>query len=255
MNAPSQLYELQIKFKSLITNPEGLEVALQDSSLDWIKDNPPLSQKERLDIYSEGYFLRLVNSMERCYPSFSKFVGYDRFRYFVSHYYEKYPSHTPLIQETGDSFSKFLLDFYPEEPWLEEYAKLDLNFYESLHTEEYVPNLNNNIQVKEDEQEKALVLLNPTIRLELCNWESFSSCLNDKPQKSNYYQITWKHKFNMHSEIYSIPQGKLLEILLDNPNISSACELWNESYQENESIFAEWFKSWFEKGIILSLKS
>lgn len=252
MKAPLQLLELQREFKSLIVNPKGLEFAVKDKSLNWIINSQTLSQQERLDIYSEAYFSRLAKYLQKAYPNCYNSVGDEYFRYLASHYYEKYPSNSPLIQETGENFPSFLNSFNHKKPWLSEWASLEWLIYESLHTDTDLVYNSPFKSINDIEQEKISLILNPTIKLYLSEWSLWVDCYNNAELlNSKSYRIIWKHNNKINLESFDKYQSKFLEILKNTPNISKACQVFQEHNEINEENFSNWFKIWFQKGIIL----
>ena len=67
-----------------------------------------MSAFDRLAVYSNGYFARLLEILERDYSTVKAIVGDDEFRHLVAHYLEKHPSRHYNLIHLGKRFPKFL---------------------------------------------------------------------------------------------------------------------------------------------------
>jgi hypothetical protein len=107
------LAELQKQILSAVTFPEGVRKAVQLKNhvglLDSIVDQPLLSREERLAIYGDGYFSRLIGSLKEDFGILVRILGEDEFENLCHRYLAAYPSHTTGIDEVGEHLSKFLL--------------------------------------------------------------------------------------------------------------------------------------------------
>jgi len=74
-------------------------------------------KRERLDVYREGYALRLLEILEKNFPVLRKLMGEELFEKLGRAYITAYPSHHFSIRYFGRYFSKFLsssADVQPE---------------------------------------------------------------------------------------------------------------------------------------------
>lgn len=73
-----------------------------------ISGKPPLSEKERLAIYGDGYFLRLVGCMGENFESTRNVIGPHAFGHLARAYLMKHPSTFRCIDNVGHLFPTFL---------------------------------------------------------------------------------------------------------------------------------------------------
>ena len=118
MSAPSGLKETQTFFWGLITAPEGVRPGLEDlvrrgaaepGDLEAvIAGDERLPAADRLDIYANMYFYRLLDCLREDYPRLFEAVGPDRFHNFVTDYLLRHPSEHPSLRHLGTRVPEFL---------------------------------------------------------------------------------------------------------------------------------------------------
>ncbi len=72
-----------------------------------------LTAMERLAIYHNAYFARLVECLQNDFPTFRKTVGDDAFRQFALEYIAAHPSRSYTLGRFGDGFVDFLRETSP----------------------------------------------------------------------------------------------------------------------------------------------
>jgi len=93
--------------------PEGLAQALKaynQTIEDVIIAPPGISPHSRLDIYAQGYWLRLFACLKADYPSLQRLLGEPLFEFFARAYLTNHPSRSFSLYDLGDGFSRFLRD-------------------------------------------------------------------------------------------------------------------------------------------------
>jgi len=108
---------LQERFWRLITAPERVAVALpelveRDPDLvplrRWIAADSEAAALERLDVYANMYFFRLLDLLRQDYPNLAKLVGDDAFHNLVTGYLLAYPSDRPSLRWVGRHLPEYL---------------------------------------------------------------------------------------------------------------------------------------------------
>lgn len=79
-----------------------------------IAPSPTLSARQRLAIYQQGYYTRLVQCMESQFKALYHTLGKDLFDDFCREYLKQYPSQSPTLSALGARFSHFLNDTRPD---------------------------------------------------------------------------------------------------------------------------------------------
>jgi hypothetical protein len=99
--------------------PEGLERVLRGDAR--------LTAVERLDIYANMYFFRLLDLLREDYEALLACLGDQGFYRFVAEYLEARPSLHPSVRNVGERLPAFLAEHAlgRERPWLAELAALE----------------------------------------------------------------------------------------------------------------------------------
>lgn len=175
MNTNPSLRELQQWLKWVITDPRGVAEALNDPSPNIEKykhrytsptnsfleviasDKTPAT--DRLDIYAEGYFSRILDCLSETFSRTKKAVGEDFFTMLAAEYLKAYPSMFNSIDEVGRYFPKFLNEMDDERIplWIPDIANLEWNWIEAF----YAP------EVSIDSNWKEILAANPAVRLKV----------------------------------------------------------------------------------------
>lgn len=120
------LSTIQRWFQSVISHPEGIQsgietdeaqtlIHLKKSELEnIIRRSKNLSAEERLAIYANAYYARLLECLRESFPVLTKTLGADVFNDFAFDYLQTYPSKTYTLNRLGDHFADFLNQTRPD---------------------------------------------------------------------------------------------------------------------------------------------
>lgn len=112
-----ELLRLQRRFFSLITAPQGVapglrELAGQDPDIaplnGWIDAADETAAIERLDVYADMYFFRLLDALQQDYPKLTSLVGAANFHNLVTDYLLVHPSRYASIRHIGRHLPAFI---------------------------------------------------------------------------------------------------------------------------------------------------
>jgi hypothetical protein len=153
-NAPS-LRDLQLWLKWIITDPRGVTEAVNDptpnivkyksrytrptpSYLGLVGSDSTCTSIERLDVYAEAYFSRILDGMSESFARTKKVVGDDAFTKLVAEYLKAYPSKFSSIDEVGYRFASFIeeADTVDVAEWVSDLAHFEWSWIESFYAEE-----------------------------------------------------------------------------------------------------------------------
>ncbi|MGH9750110.1 MAG: HvfC/BufC family peptide modification chaperone [Candidatus Polarisedimenticolia bacterium] len=131
------LRDLQSLFWGLITAPEGVRPALdamaaqgrlEPGELDRLfAGSAAVPAVERLDIYANMYFYRLLDCLAEDFPKTRRALGGDRFHNLVTDYLLAHPSGHPSLRVLGRRLPDFLDGhrLREESPWIADLARLE----------------------------------------------------------------------------------------------------------------------------------
>ncbi|MFT7616888.1 MAG: hypothetical protein ACI97A_000518 [Planctomycetota bacterium] len=104
----------------VVSHPEGIEAGITSNEAHqiWPTDSveeiatagPQLSAMDRLRVYSDMYYWRLVESLAEDFPVVQFTLGHERFHEIAKSYLHHYPSSSPNLAHLGSHFSAFLAE-------------------------------------------------------------------------------------------------------------------------------------------------
>ena len=114
----AKLTQTQDVFWRLISAPKGVaaglaalpdrERALPFGLEGWLRGDERLSALERLDVYANMYFFRLLDCLAEDFPGIHAVVGHQRFHGLVGDYLTIHPSEHPSVRMLGRALGDFL---------------------------------------------------------------------------------------------------------------------------------------------------
>ena len=113
-----RLAELQRAFQNHVLHQDGA-IAAQ------INGTPQMPVADRLEVYADAYWLRLVEALGATYPQLQTQIGSEAFSDLGRLYLQEYPSTHFSVRWFGDRLHRVLheIDEYREQPWLQELAR------------------------------------------------------------------------------------------------------------------------------------
>ena len=178
MKQPS-LSELQLWFRKVMTDPRPTETCMKDKQLarfaasNSIRSTPELDAAERMNIYSQGYFLRLRDALAEDFEAVQKSLGKTEFDRVTRDYLAYNPSRSPTLGEAGRWFPDFL-DRHPvstKNPWLPQLARLEWAVVEAFFARE-IPagDFQKLARWSPEEWASARAVLDPSVKLFKMSW-------------------------------------------------------------------------------------
>jgi hypothetical protein len=122
--------QLQRWLQAVVTDPHGVahgassEAARRHVEVDAgdlervVTRSRHLTAEERLGIYANSYYLRLLDCMAHEFPVVQKTLGEELFGEFAMSYLQRFPSHSYTLHRLGENLATFLAQARPErEGW------------------------------------------------------------------------------------------------------------------------------------------
>ncbi len=142
--APTFLVRAQQRLWRLIASPEGVRAALADEPPDeplaaLVQSDGKLSAEDRLDVYANAYFYRILEVLQQDFPTlekalekaFEKTLGETAFHDLATSYLAVHPSENPSLRWIGGRLPGFLeshraaLPFRKHAPWAADLAAFE----------------------------------------------------------------------------------------------------------------------------------
>lgn len=127
------LQELQNHFQNYLLDKTACIAAA-------VVDVQPMPAKARLDIYRDGYYLRLLEALEQDYEVLRALVGKEKFDQLGRDYIHAHPSHFRSIRWYGKELASFLQQkkLIVDQLWLPEMAQFEWLLTEAFDAAESV---------------------------------------------------------------------------------------------------------------------
>jgi hypothetical protein len=145
MQAPGWLKALQYSFADSIRTPFDIQedaytVQTAKYSAELVAEllpRPPLSGAERLAVYNQQYWFRLLSTLQKEYPLLRRLIGLTEFNRLCTACLTRYPSSEPELHHLPEKLPRFLAGKTPwSRPEVREAARVDLAYFSAFFAEE-----------------------------------------------------------------------------------------------------------------------
>ncbi len=270
----SDLKRIESLLYRLITAPSGVaeglahETALGPGGLaEVVVGDERLSAEQRVDIYANMYFYRLLDVLKEDFPATSKLLGADNFHNLVTSYLLEYPPTHFSIIEAGRHLADFLRD-HPlrnEFPFAADLARLERALIEVFHARDALALGADAMRAIAPADWPALRMkLHPAVQLLDLEWNVAPTLRrageNDlpKPARGACPLLVWRdHNRADYREIESIERAAMA-LLLNGTTFAELCETIaaaaDSQHPDSEDRAAEINRrldSWLRSGILV----
>lgn len=153
------LRDIQEQFQAYVINGKSDIKSL-------IIDAPQITIQERIDIYREGYYLRLIEILEREFTVLFKALGKEAFDKLCRSYIDAYPSTHFSVKTFGRHMMKYLQTYPGIEPIHREFAEFEWAFGKVLEdADDHQLTLNDMAAVPPEAWGDLRMNLHPSLRL------------------------------------------------------------------------------------------
>jgi hypothetical protein len=121
-------------FQAVVTHPAGVAagaasdaaqslVRLDRDALErLVRRSSRLTAEQRLEIYANAYYARLLECLRDGFPALTRVLGAEVFDSFAFDYLQRYPSRSYTLNRLAESFPRFLDETRPDRPGTAESA-------------------------------------------------------------------------------------------------------------------------------------
>lgn len=275
MSANPSLRELQQWLKWIMTDPRGVTEALNDPSPNIEKyknrytsptasflrviSSDKTSVTDRLDIYAEGYFSRILDCLSETFARTKKTVGEDFFTMLAAEYLKAHPSIFTSIDEVGRYFPEFLNEMGDERIplWIPDLANFEWNWVEAF----YAPEVSINSNWKE------ALAANPAVRLKVNPSVHFISSQfsldemiqridNDKSVSDFSHEISPRYIliYRVHDEVlWKEMNSNMFQVLKDLSDDVTFEDAMSRCDANDLELIGQYFGHWVENEIICGI--
>ena len=124
--APPTLNVVQRWFQTVIAHPGGVDEGVEsdparqlihlrrDQLEQVVCRSRNLSARDRMSIYANAYYARLLECVGECFPVLKRAVGEEVFNEFAFGYLQHYPSRSYTLNQIGKDFARYLQETRPD---------------------------------------------------------------------------------------------------------------------------------------------
>jgi len=257
---PPRLAELQGWLARVWTTPAGVDAALKtphgSAAARWVTEAPPLKARDRLAVYSDAYFSRLLESLGADFPAVKRVLGEGDFRVLVAAYLEGKGSDSPNITDLGRGLlaaaARHALS--KRHPYLGDLCRLEWAVLSAIFTDR-LPALDPEVFARVADWDKVRLVFDPTVRLLACGWpvdrlwRNVASRSLPKAQRKTWLLVyrddEWARVVSLEERAY-----KTIERILDGAALGAACAKSGAHAAEIQA----WFTSWAQDGLVKGVR-
>jgi len=238
-SGPSALRDVQALFYDLVTAPEGVEPGMMARGQSGreleavIRGGQRMSAVERLDIYANMYFYRILDVLREEYPRIVAVVGDAAFHDLVTDYLLIHRPRNPSLREAGALLPQYLVRHALGigRPWLPQLARLERTHRELFDGADAVPLALDTLRsLTPDAFATLAVRLCPThavLDSAYALSAIWNACLSEpvEPEARGELLLVWRANFEVrHRVINDAGEVAMLSLAAGGATMSEVCE-------------------------------
>jgi len=267
---------IQRWFASVITHPEGVEAGVSSEAAQRyihmnrdelervVTRSENLTAEQRLGIYANAYFARLLEVMRDSFPVLTLAMGQDAFDAFAMDYLQRYPSRSYTLDRLTERFAEYLEATRPDDgaawaTFLIDLARLEQTIAEVFdgpgvegHATLTAENL---AAVAPDQWEAARIEPAPCLRLMRFEypvnayWTAARHTPEDQPvdlpEPGVEHVAISRRDYIVRRYTLTAAQYALLEAVVDGCSLADAIQRAASVSDEPDAVFGEQLRGWF----------
>ena len=258
------LRELQQSFfRSLATSP-GASSGFEPILLDHVEGNTNLAPEERINIYAQMYFARLVEVLSQNFPRVFDILGFEQFQDVVRAYISQHPSVYPTIQDVGEHFTDFVSAHKVATTWpfLSDLTRLEWLRLEVFDAPDAEPLQLADLQtIPPDDWPDLEFQLIPASQMLDSAWPIHSLWLAEDVEQPETVQPEetavriWRHKFLVYQAPLNATEKIALEAVRARESFAGVCAALEAvvSPEEAPQVMGSLLLRWIEDGLLAKL--
>jgi hypothetical protein len=256
----------------LITGPEGVHRALADERAEdplatLVRSDERLNAEERLDVYANAYFYRILDVLRDDTPILAEALSETGFHDLATSYLAVHPSEHPSLRFIGAKLEQFLRDdaaaagIRERAPWAADLAAFEWAKGEVFDAEDAHPAARDDLaDVPPEEFETLALALVPAVRLLALAWpvDTLRPSTADLAEQATRLTpattalCIWRRdEKTLHRRIDETESAALTHAC-EGMSFGALCELAAARHSEAEApaLAAAWLARWLEDGLL-----
>jgi len=257
----------------LLLDDDGIDAALQKdlAQAQWVNrcidESEDLSREQRLDIYAQGYFLRLEECFRADYPRLAAAVGESRFRVLVMSFMAQSPSISPTLSDANEGFEDFCRQhpYVQELPYIGDLCAMESAVCVSFWADDEPCLAAIDLRAEDMEHLESLrFICHPSLVLLDLSWsvdELWNSSLDDARGSQARAGLSerptplmlWRNHDIVHMEVLSPNAFATLRALSLGTPLGLVAERAQTFGAKEGEAFGTWFATWLSSGVFTSI--
>lgn len=267
---PSDLNWVESLLYRLITAPSGVAGGLaQEKSLargglaQVIAGDDRLSAEERVDIYANMYFYRILDVLKEDFPATLAMLGLERFHNLITGYLIEYPPAHFSIAHAGNHLADFISEhpLRDEFPFLADLARLERALIDVFHAADAVPLDAEEMRGIAPEEWPSLKLrLHPANQILELEWK-VPAILNaieqgeepSPPVRADISILVWRNRNRVYYRAIDSAERDALDDIAKGTTFAEICETIASGVDEGDpaSAINQRLETWLRGGILV----
>lgn len=232
---------------------------------DVIRGDERLSALQRLGIYADAYFYRLLDCLKEDFPATAAVAG-DSFERIVRAYLGRHPPTEPSIFYAGRYLADFLANHHPHERWpfLAELARLERTLVETFHDPDAMALTASDVRaIAPADWPKLSLRTHPAVHLLDCGWR-----VNDvlraiengtqwrDPRRESFAMLVWRQGNQVYYRALEVPERAALEVASRGADFAVVCDAF-ASHRDSENLAGEINRTlirWVADGLLVRVE-
>ena len=281
------LEQLQTRLYRLITAPEGVaaglaaEGAREENALgnlqnledleNQIESDDRLSATERLEIYANAYFYRILDCLKEDFPATLAVLGDDNFHNLVTGYLIDYPPTEPSISYAGRHLAEFVRrhPVHDRLPFVGDLARLERTLIEVFHAADAEPLNAEAMRNVAPENWPALAMrTHPALAIVDCDWRvddllreveaarGESDHFAGDPAHEAVSLLVWRRNSQVHYRAMESAERTALELASAGASFAAICEAIATTCGEHDQLapvelINRLLARWLDEGLLV----
>lgn len=255
----SQLAKIQADFQAYIYDD------VQGASFKQrIVDDEKVGVTKRLNIYADGYRLRIIEALANAYPQLHALLGDEAFEQQARAYIDQYPSTYRNMRWVGDQMAHYLNNALPEHPIAAEMAAFEWALGLAFDAED-APTLSvqDLATIPPETWGDLTFTLHPSVQLLDLHWNAVSvwQALAEEetppaPEQINAPCLVWRSALDSHYRSIELQEFEALQQIKAGASFGALCERLFVTLEDAATQqAAQYLAGWLEAGIISKIES
>ncbi|MGB4812952.1 MAG: DNA-binding domain-containing protein [Methylophilaceae bacterium] len=251
----SQLEKMQTDFQNYIIHKN-------ETFMYCIVDDELVGATTRLNIYYNGYRLRIIESLATSYPKLQAWLGDDVFNNIARGYIANYPSTYSNMRWVGDKMDLHLKHALAKQPFSAELAQFEWALGLAFDAEDApILQLADLVKIAPEDWADLQFRFHPCLQLlptrynVIAIWKALDlNATPPKPKLIRQHTVIWR--YNLDSYFRSVDQAEYaaLQLVASGASFGELCEsLQSESGEVATNIAAQYLSTWLNDEIIQAI--